>query len=278
MQLSQAYGGFRPTFHTGEPRLRIQECAVSPPVRTLRDVLLAEEGRHVPLDGRFELLLRHRTRRPARRNARIPDKFRNAPMRDRNVAALTAIDRRTRLVPNPCAFNTHRCPASEPLLARAFCGKRLLLNQATFLPVSILTIEFPGPEQRGETQRWRGKIQWIGRIQPKELPMKSFLIAALSATTISALAAATPVAAQADAPGAPKGTAPVTIEGYGPSSAIVCDQAGTTCWHSVDRYDSPANANVVVHPYDWQADNGAKYSWREHTGRGYWMGDQWQAF
>jgi hypothetical protein len=82
----------------------------------------------------------------------------------------------------------------------------------------------------------------------------------------------------ADAPGSPKGTAPVTIEGYGPSSAIVCDQAGTTCWHSVDRYDYPANANVVVHPYDWQADNGAKYSWREHTGRGYWMGDQWQAF
>jgi hypothetical protein len=40
----------------------------------------------------------------------------------------------------------------------------------------------------------------------------------------------------------------------------------------------PANANVVVHPYDWQADNGAKYAWREHTGRGYWMGDQWQPF
>src|SRR5258707_256669 len=98
-------------------------------------------------------------------------------------------------------------------------------------------------------------------------PMKCFLIAALSATTISALAAATPVAAQAGAPGSQKGPAPVTVGGYGPSSAIVCDQAGTTCWLSVDRYDYPANANVVVHPYDWQADNGAKYSWREHTGR-----------
>ena len=108
--------------------------------------------------------------------------------------------------------------------------------------------------------------------------MKTFLMAALSATAISALASATPAAAQASAPGAPKGTAPVTIEGYGPSSAIVCDQAGTTCWHSVDRYDYPANANVVVHPYDWQADNGATYAWREHTGRGYWMGDQWQQF
>ena len=69
--------------------------------------------------------------------------------------------------------------------------------------------------------------------------MKCFVIAALSATAISALAASTPVAAQATAPGAPKGTAPVTIEGYGPSSAIVCDQAGTTCWHSVERYDYP---------------------------------------
>ena len=76
----------------------------------------------------------------------------------------------------------------------------------------------------------------------------------------------------------PRGTAPVTIEGYGPSSAIVCDQAGTTCWHSVDRYDYPPNANVVVHPYDWQADNGANYAWREHPGRGYWQGDQWQPF
>jgi hypothetical protein len=68
------------------------------------------------------------------------------------------------------------------------------------------------------------------------------------------------------------------IEGYGPSSAIVCDQAGTTCWHSVERYDYPPNANLVIHPYDWQADNGANFAWREHTGRGYWRGDHWEAF
>jgi hypothetical protein len=127
-------------------------------------------------------------------------------------------------------------------------------------------------------------IQRIVRIQPKgdptkgEFPMKCFLIAALSVTAISALAAATPAAAQATAPGSPRGTAPVTIEGYGPSSAIVCDQAGTTCWHSVERYDYPPNANVVVHPYDWQGDNGANYAWREHPGRGYWQGEQWQPF
>jgi hypothetical protein len=107
--------------------------------------------------------------------------------------------------------------------------------------------------------------------------MKPVLIAALSAAAISGLAFATP-AAQATVTGAPKGTALVTIEGYGPSSAIVCDQAGTTCWHSVERYDYPPNANVVVHPYDWQWDPSANYAWREHTGRGYWQGEQWQQF
>jgi hypothetical protein len=108
--------------------------------------------------------------------------------------------------------------------------------------------------------------------------MKCFIIAALSATSLSALAASTPALSQATVSGAPKGTAPVTIEGYGPQSAIICDQAGTTCWHSVERYDYPTGASVVVHPYDWQWDPGAKYAWREHTGRGYWMGDQWQTF
>ena len=108
--------------------------------------------------------------------------------------------------------------------------------------------------------------------------MKYFLIAALSATAICGSAAMTAASAQETVTGAPRGTAPATIAGYGSSSAIVCDQAGTTCWHSVDRYDYPTGANVVVHPYDWQADNGAKYAWREHPGRGYWMGDQWQQF
>jgi opacity protein-like surface antigen len=107
--------------------------------------------------------------------------------------------------------------------------------------------------------------------------MKYFLIAALSATAICGSAAMT-ASAQETVTGAPKGTAPATIEGYGPSSAIICDQAGTTCWHSVDRYDYPSGANVVVHPYDWRADNGANYAWREHPGRGYWHGNEWQQF
>ena len=107
--------------------------------------------------------------------------------------------------------------------------------------------------------------------------MRYFLIAALSAATISGSAAIT-ASAQETVTGAPRGTAPATIEGYGPSSAIVCDQAGTTCWHSVERYYYPPNANVVVHPYDWQGDQGANYTWREHSGRGYWRGSDWEQF
>jgi hypothetical protein len=145
------------------------------------------------------------------------------------------------------------------------------------LPGSNRTIDVSA-RNKGEKRSVGGHDPTDREDSTKELLMKCFLIAALSATTISALAATTPVAAQATAPGSPKGTAPVTIEGYGPSSAVVCDQAGTTCWHSVERYDYPPNANVVVHPYDWQGDNGANYAWREHTGRGYWLGDQWQPF
>jgi hypothetical protein len=74
------------------------------------------------------------------------------------------------------------------------------------------------------------------------------------------------------------------VNDFAPLAALLGKDApglsatGTTCWHSVDRYDYPASANVVVHPYDWQGDRGAKYAWREHTGHGYWRGNQWQAF
>jgi hypothetical protein len=107
--------------------------------------------------------------------------------------------------------------------------------------------------------------------------MKYFLIAALSATAIGGFAAATPASAQATVTGAPKGTAPVTIEGYGPSSVIACNPAGY-CWHSKERYEYPAAAGVVIHPFGWIWGNGDDYAWREHPGRGYWQGDEWQLF
>jgi hypothetical protein len=107
--------------------------------------------------------------------------------------------------------------------------------------------------------------------------MKTVLISALSTAAFFALTAATPASAQATVTGAPKGTAPVTIEGYGPSSAIVCNGSGE-CWHSVQRYDYPQEVQLQVHPYNWQWDDGQHYAWREHPGRGYWQNGEWQMF
>jgi hypothetical protein len=101
----------------------------------------------------------------------------------------------------------------------------------------------------------------------------------LSTAALCAFVASTPAFAQATVTGAPKGTAPVTIEGYGPSSAIVCNPAGE-CWHSVKRYDYPQGVQVEVHPYDWQWSEGQNYAWREQPspGRGYWLNGQWVGF
>jgi hypothetical protein len=106
--------------------------------------------------------------------------------------------------------------------------------------------------------------------------MKTLLIAALSAA-IGWTTAGTTAFAQATVTGAPKGTAPVTTEGYGPSSVIVCNDAGY-CWHAEQSYDYPSGVQVYVHPQDWVWNDGDHYVWREHSGRGYWQGDQWMAF
>ena len=107
--------------------------------------------------------------------------------------------------------------------------------------------------------------------------MNHFTIAALSAIAIGGFATATPASAQATVTGAPRGTAPVTIEGYGPSSVVVCNEQGY-CWHSAERYDYPSNAQLEVHPHGWEWSSGANYAWREHPGRGYWDGDEWRTF
>ena len=120
-------------------------------------------------------------------------------------------------------------------------------------------------------------IQRIG-IQPKEFPDEMFFDRRTIRHGCFCACHRDARRRSSNGPGRAERPAPVTVEGYGPSSAIVCDQAGTTCWHSVERYDYPTGANVVVHPYNWQADNGANYAWREHPGRGYWQGEQWQQF
>jgi hypothetical protein len=61
------------------------------------------------------------------------------------------------------------------------------------------------------------------------------------------------------------------------SAAIVCNDVGD-CWHTHADYDYPAGASVMVHPDDWRWGDGDHFRWREHEGRGYWHGDDWDAF
>jgi len=58
------------------------------------------------------------------------------------------------------------------------------------------------------------------------------------------------------------------------SADIAC--VGPVCWHTTERYEYPPDARVTVHPNDWKAGPNEKYTFREHSGRGYWRGDRWQ--
>jgi hypothetical protein len=58
------------------------------------------------------------------------------------------------------------------------------------------------------------------------------------------------------------------------SADIAC--VGPVCWHTTERYEYPPDARVTVHPNDWKAGPNEHYTYREHSGRGYWRGDRWQ--
>ncbi len=68
--------------------------------------------------------------------------------------------------------------------------------------------------------------------------------------------------------GAVAGVGLLGFFGASASAEIVC--AGPVCWHTPERYDYPAEANVTIHPSDWRWGPKEHYSWREHEGRGYW--------
>ena len=57
------------------------------------------------------------------------------------------------------------------------------------------------------------------------------------------------------------------------SAAIVC--SGNVCWHTTERYEYPAESQVVVHEDTWRPEASANIRFREHTGRGYWRDDKW---
>jgi hypothetical protein len=61
------------------------------------------------------------------------------------------------------------------------------------------------------------------------------------------------------------------------SARIVCDTDGN-CWHVHEDYAFPPGAHVEIYPDDWHWKNGEHRAWKEHEGRGYWHGGQWEAF
>lgn len=107
--------------------------------------------------------------------------------------------------------------------------------------------------------------------------MKNLLLSTLSTAAFCAFVSAIPAVGQETVTGAPAGTAPATVEGYGPSVAVVCNESGD-CWHVQQQYDYPPNVHVQVHPNDWRWNEGQNFAWREHPGRGYWQAGEWTPF
>jgi hypothetical protein len=58
------------------------------------------------------------------------------------------------------------------------------------------------------------------------------------------------------------------------SADIVCNDS-RVCWHTHNPYDYPPEAHVTVHENEWHWGPNEHYIFREHAGRGYWMGDNW---
>jgi hypothetical protein len=62
------------------------------------------------------------------------------------------------------------------------------------------------------------------------------------------------------------------------SARIVCNEDGD-CWHTPDVYAYPPAVHLEVHPDGWAWKEGERHhAWKEHEGRGYWHGGQWQGF
>jgi hypothetical protein len=61
------------------------------------------------------------------------------------------------------------------------------------------------------------------------------------------------------------------------SAAIACNGEGE-CWHTHRDYTYRPEFGVVVHPNGWRWGATDHYTWREHTGRGYWHNGAWVTF
>ncbi len=61
------------------------------------------------------------------------------------------------------------------------------------------------------------------------------------------------------------------------SAAVVCNGEGA-CWHVKRSYHYKPEYGITVHPNNWRWGANDHYSWREHSGRGYWSKGAWVHF
>jgi hypothetical protein len=62
------------------------------------------------------------------------------------------------------------------------------------------------------------------------------------------------------------------------SADVVCSAADNVCWHVHKHYDYKPEFGVAVHPDSWKWGTTDNYTWKEHTGRGYWRTGAWVPF
>jgi hypothetical protein len=74
--------------------------------------------------------------------------------------------------------------------------------------------------------------------------------------------------------GAALGAGILAVTSMSASAAVVC--TGNVCWHTHEAYHYPPEARVIVHDDGWRAGPSDHYVFREHEGRGYWRGDNWE--
>ena len=61
------------------------------------------------------------------------------------------------------------------------------------------------------------------------------------------------------------------------SARIICNSTGD-CWHEAEEYTYQPEWGLTIHPDDWKWKEGEHFTWREHKGRGYWKGGNWEEF
>ncbi len=60
------------------------------------------------------------------------------------------------------------------------------------------------------------------------------------------------------------------------AAAIACNRH--ECWHVTEVYTYPLEAGIIVHPDGWVWAPHEHFVWREHVGRGYWIGGRWRGW